>query len=78
MRKYGISIERYDEMVAAQCGKCLICNLVPNSHRLAVDHCHVTGNVRGLLCSQCNAGLGLLRDDPERLRAALRYLEDHK
>lgn len=76
-KKYGITLERYDEMLAAQGGVCAIC-AQPEQRKetanLAVDHCHATGEVRGLLCSNCNRAIGLLADDPERLRSAAEYL----
>lgn len=74
--KYGITHEAYDEMLAAQGGGCALCSHVPsgNERRLAVDHCHVTKRVRGLLCGRCNRALGLLRDDPALCCAAAEYL----
>jgi hypothetical protein len=76
-RKYGVSAEQYDAMVAAQDGRCLICkNPPPPEQRgLVVDHCHATGRARGLLCNNCNALLGMAADDVSRLRAAIDYLE---
>ena len=82
---YGITIEQYDAMHAAQEGKCSICgdgeravNTKTGLPRdLAVDHCHTAGKVRDLLCASCNGGLGNFRDDPALLRAALAYLERH-
>lgn len=57
--KYGISIDDYDSMMAEQGGVCKICRgLDPSGRRLAVDHCHETGRVRGLLCPSCNTALG--------------------
>lgn len=55
-------------------GKCRICNAVPYNDILCVDHDHETGEVRGLLCSQCNTGLGMFRDNPELLTRARKYL----
>ena len=69
--KYGITPEEYLEMVAAQDGRCKICQ---NADKLVVDHCHKTGRVRGLLCHGCNVALGFLRDDPERAVRAGSYL----
>jgi hypothetical protein len=45
---------------------------------MQIDHCHITGKVRGLLCHKCNKGIGLLGDDPARVAAALNYLEGTK
>lgn len=74
--KYGITWERYLEMLAAQGGKCAVCRHPCSTHgRLSVDHCHTFGTVRGLLCQRCNSALGLMEDDPARLRAAADYLE---
>jgi hypothetical protein len=68
---YGVSTETVERLVAAQGGVCAICRQAePN----CVDHCHATGRIRGMLCKACNAGLGLLRDDPTLMRAAAKYL----
>ncbi len=75
-RLYGLSIGAYDAMLEEQGGCCAICRRPPGKHGLNVDHDHVTGAVRRLLCSNCNTGLGLFQEDPNLLRAALRYLED--
>lgn len=78
--RYGITADDYAALHAAQGGRCLICGDVETVERkgrtrqLCVDHDHATGAVRGLLCSRCNAGLGLFLDDPERLIAAAGYL----
>src|SRR5215203_575928 len=72
-KKYKISLDDYNEMYSNQNGKCLICTNEFKS--LFVDHCHVTGKVRGLLCSTCNSGIGFLKDDIEMVRSALTYLE---
>lgn len=79
LKRYGITMEQYDEMYEAQGGKCSICREVCISGRkLAVDHCHITGENRSLLCLNCNQGLGKFKDNPELLRAALRYLRKHQ
>lgn len=64
----------FDEMVLAQNGVCAICGSAPNGHPLHVDHDHTTGAVRGLLCQQCNTGLGNFRDDIALLDRAMQYL----
>lgn len=79
-KNYGLSGDDFEAMLAEQAGACAICRLEPDgrhsrSHVLHVDHDHETGAVRGLLCSECNRGLGAFGDNPERLRAALTYLE---
>jgi hypothetical protein len=74
--KFGISLEEYNELWARQDGRCAICRKPdPDGHWLAVDHCHNTGKVRGLLCKLHNRALGQFGDDIELLRAAIRYLE---
>src|SRR6266851_7644995 len=72
---YGISVEEYDALLARQNGKCAICREKPEGQTLCVDHCHVTGRIRGLLCRNCNVGLGNYRDDPRLMRAGAAYLE---
>lgn len=81
LRKYGLTPEGFDALLAAQGGRCAICRTdKPSGNRVrtwCVDHDHETGHVRGLLCAHCNRGIGLLQDDPEVLRAAARYIEVH-
>lgn len=68
-RKYGITLAEYDQMLEEQHGVCAICGGAdPSGRRLAVDHDHETGKVRGLLCTSCNTRLGFL----EIHRAAIR------
>jgi hypothetical protein len=77
-RTFGITLEQYEAMLAAQHGGCAICGKPARDDiALHVDHGHDTGRVRGLPCFDCNAGLGKLREDRELLRAAERYLDDH-
>jgi hypothetical protein len=71
-RHYDIDLEEYERLYEQQEGRCKICKEPKN--RLGVDHCHETGKVRGLLCRKCNAGIGMLNDDPNLVRAALEYL----
>lgn len=79
-RHYGMSRGEYDALHKRQDGKCAICRQ-PETQKirgktlsLAVDHCHTKGAVRGLLCSDCNRGLGFFKDDPEALQRAADYL----
>lgn len=77
MYKYGITPEYYADLLDIQAGGCAICGALEEDQRdgvLGVDHCHETGAVRGLLCENCNRAIGLLQDDPELLRMAIRYL----
>jgi hypothetical protein len=71
-RRYGISADEFDELVRQQGGVCAICGRPDPEH---VDHDHVTGEVRGILCFNCNGGLGQFRDSVDSLRAAAAYLE---
>lgn len=71
-REYGIGQVQYDALLEAQGGVCAICS--ENRELLAVDHDHTTGEVRGLLCNPCNRGIGLLKDDPDRMLAAAMYV----
>lgn len=87
-RVYGISYEQYEEIYNSQKGQCKICGVFlklgivggstdkDKSLRAALDHCHKTGKLRGILCGYCNRGLGLFQDSPEKLRLAAKYLEN--
>lgn len=76
--KFGITPDDYDVMFNQQNGVCAICNKPEaQNKRLAVDHCHHTYKVRGLLCSMCNTGIGKLNDDPDLLDKAAKYLRAH-
>ena len=75
-RTFGITADDVDALIEKQGGVCAICGRTPT--RLAswhVDHCHETGVVRGMLCIDCNQGIGKFHEDPARLRAAADYLE---
>lgn len=71
---YGISSQDYERMLAAQGHVCAICKRDPDRKRLAVDHCHTSGIVRGILCSSCNYGIGVFSNRADWLAAAARYL----
>jgi len=73
-RARGMSIAEYDALLEAQGGGCAICGRKESDFRLAIDHNHETGANRGLLCSNCNRGLGLFADDPARIDKAAVYL----
>lgn len=83
-RTFGLSRRDYDALSEEQGHACAICRepervvIRGRKTSLAVDHCHTTGAVRGLLCAKCNRGLGLFDDDMDRLKAAVGYLERHK
>lgn len=81
LKKYGLNMDQYAAMVAAQDNRCAICGDRPSGvgrfGSLVIDHDHDTGAVRGLLCSSCNRALGWFRDDPEIVRRALAYSVIH-
>jgi hypothetical protein len=70
--KYGITVEDYEDMYAEQDGCCSICDR--HYPVLCIDHCHTTGAVRGLLCSECNKALWFLHDDINIFQRAIDYL----
>ena len=72
-RRYGLSLADYRALEKRQGHACAICRKATRD--LCIDHCHVTGRVRGLLCRSCNSALGFCADDPRLLRAALAYLQ---
>lgn len=82
-KTHGISVAEYTAILETQNGLCAICGKQETSYvrrhkiirRLAVDHCHDTGKIRGLLCTTCNQGIGSFNDDPRLLRKAAQYLE---
>lgn len=76
--RYGISLEIYNNMRENQDYRCAICTRSESqfAYKLAVDHCHKTGQIRGLLCIDCNTGLGKFRDNKYVLLKAISYLEE--
>jgi hypothetical protein len=80
IRKYGITLELYNEIKEEQDNCCKICGTNESKvskSRLFVDHCHTTGKVRGLLCHNCNSMLGLAKDNISILLDAAKYLEEN-
>lgn len=77
-KAFGISYGEYQKMLEVQSNACAICKTTNTGKRraFAVDHCHTTGKIRGLLCSNCNTGIGNLRDSVELLKQAIHYLEN--
>jgi len=76
--KYGLSVEQYASMLEQQHGGCYICGAVSNDRALAVDHCHTTGAVRKLLCTNCNTLIGQAKDNIDLLNKAINYLKEHQ
>lgn len=76
-RAYRLSTEARLEILIKQNGSCAVCGIKESAlnRKLAVDHCHSTHKIRGLLCPNCNRGIGLFKDNPDRLRKAADYLE---
>lgn len=75
-RNYGLTIEQYAAMCDKQGGLCAICKCPPGQKGLCVDHCHITGKVRKLLCNQCNTGLHKMERDIDWIRKAEEYLKE--
>jgi hypothetical protein len=78
LRTYGITLEQFNAIMARQGGRCAICGYSDRSNAKVfpfVDHCHGSGSVRGILCANCNNGLGHFHDSIEKLTAAIAYLK---
>ncbi len=75
---YNITMEDYDALFKKQNGLCAICGKKQGQMKLNIDHNHTTGEIRGLLCSNCNRFLGLAQDSEAILTNALRYLKENK
>jgi hypothetical protein len=82
-KNFGISLTEYNTLLAKQNGVCAICKRSEFRFRngkresLGVDHSHITGRNRGLLCHTCNSAIGLLKDSPELLITAAQYLQSY-
>lgn len=79
-RHYNMTLGQYEEMLVKQDNRCAICGTHKDNLKriLQVDHDHITGEVRELLCNSCNGGLGLFRDNPTLLRLAEQYINKHR
>ena len=75
-KKYGITKNEYLTLLTKQNGRCSICD-IEYGDKLRVDYNHLTGKVRSLLCANCNAGLGMFQEYPDRLKSAASYIEQH-
>lgn len=80
-KKYNIGVVEYEQMFVSQGGKCgvcglpeIVCDKAGKLKRLAVDHNHETGKIRGLLCQKCNQALGLLDENPVIIRSLADYI----
>ncbi|HZO65977.1 MAG TPA: endonuclease domain-containing protein [Kribbellaceae bacterium] len=84
LRRYGVTVEWFEAKRTQQMNRCEICGESPDpagvraASRLHVDHDHVTGDVRDLLCGRCNQGIGYFKDDPALFHAAAAYIERHR
>lgn len=88
LKKYGLTLEEYDSLFLSQNGLCYICKKPETSRcvawgqdlgtkRLSIDHCHKTGNIRKLLCKNCNSVLGFAMEDVSILESCISYLREH-
>jgi hypothetical protein len=79
-KKYGLTVEIYNEMFIKQNGSCVLCGTHQSAltKNLAVDHCHASSKIRGLLCQNCNLMLGFAKDNIETLEKAIKYLKKEK
>jgi hypothetical protein len=80
-KRYGITLMQYNQLLTIQNNTCAICKIAETEIKhgrntyFAVDHCHISGKVRGLLCYKCNSLLGFVNDKIETLKNAIKYLE---
>ena len=80
MVNYGITLSEYNQLLDKQKGLCYICEShhTSQTRRLHIDHCHNSGKIRSLLCVNCNTALGLLKEDSNRVKKMIEYIEEHK
>lgn len=73
--KYGMSLNEYNQKLLDQESKCEICSIdLIDNYNIHVDHCHKTNEIRGLLCGNCNRGLGSFHDSPQKMLQAIKYV----
>ena len=75
---FGMSLNDVEIMLTAQCGQCLLCERAITMKTKCIDHDHESGQVRGLLCTQCNTALGMVKDNPETLQRMITYVTKSK
>jgi hypothetical protein len=76
--KYNLFEKDVENMLLEQNNLCKICQTQFIDNKFTIDHCHITNKVRGLLCLNCNSGMGLLKDNIEIMKAAIKYLNKYK
>jgi hypothetical protein len=79
-RHYGITIDEYEAIFAAQGHRCALClgtEIKSQGNHMPVDHCHETGKVRGILCGTCNRAIGFAQEDPDLLDRMAAYVREH-
>lgn len=75
LKSYGLTESQFNAMIEKQNFKCASCgDPTPTTLKAKIDHCHTTGIVRGLLCHNCNVSIGLMRDDPAKIKKLAAYL----
>lgn len=78
-KNYNLTQEQFDQILESQDNKCAICNSSDFGKKgPVVDHCHTTGQVRGILCGKCNRGIGLFNDDVCIMKNAIQYINNSK
>jgi recombination endonuclease VII len=80
-RDFGITLDQYKKILETQEGQCALCGSTEPGRKdrfFAVDHCHITGKVRALLCLTCNVALGAAKDNPALLRKMADYIESYQ
>lgn len=78
-RLYNLTIDEYNKKLQNQNNECFICKKELTTRKYtAIDHCHISGKVRGILCRECNLALGLVKEDTNILKSMITYLEQHK